>query len=166
MKLRLAILLSLAACSQGTPLTEREQRREAEKHAAATKRRELDEVAGVYQGQLTSPTGVNQFVILNLEVKELPDATREGVDPVLVPKIVGHLRFQFGPADSKEYLDAPVSESEYAPSSRTIHLVVNHAQFDRMILQMQLSPEGRSLSGTWNAETVGLKGDLSVERAP
>lgn len=166
MKKRLAILFSLAACSQGSQLTEREQRREAEKYAAATKRRELDEVAGVYQGQLTSPTGVNQFVILNLEVKDLPDATREGVDPVLVPKIVGHLRFRFGGADSKEYIDAPVIESDYAPSTRTVHLVVNHAQFDRMILQMQLSPEGRILNGTWNAETVGLKGDLNVERTP
>lgn len=157
-------LLSLGACSQGK-ISDRDVKRQQQQDQANLKRQELSTVAGAYKGQLRNPAdSVNQSILLNLQVKDIPDSTGEGVDPVMVPKIVGNLRLYFGEEDGHEYWDAPIIESEYKPAQNLISLVVRHDQFDRMILQLNVTDDGKTLSGSWSANASGKSGTVSVTK--
>lgn len=156
-------LFALAACTQGK-ISERELRRQQQTDQANLKRQELESVAGAYRGTLKNDSGYNQTVLLNLDVKDLPKETEDSVDPILVPKLVGGLRFQFGGDDSREYVDAGIDDSDYSPSRKTIVLVVKHQQFDRMILRLEVIGD-HTLEGTWTAATVNASGSAHFERS-
>ena len=157
-------LLSLGACSQGK-ISDRDVKRQQQQDQVNLKRQELTTVAGLYRGELRNPAdGVNQSVLLNLQVKDIPESSGEGVDPVIVPKIVGNLRLYYGAEDGHEYWDAAIIESEYKPAQNLISLVVQHAQFDRMILQLEVADEGKTLRGSWSANSVGRTGTISLTK--
>ena len=97
-------------------------------------------------------------------MKDIPESSGEGVDPVLVPKIVGNLRIYPGAAGGNEFWDAAIVESEYKPSQNLISLVVHQDQFGRMILQLDVKDDGKTLSGTWSANAGGKTGTVSVTK--
>lgn len=160
----LLAVISLGACSQGK-ISERDMKRQQQQDQANLKRQELTTVAGKYIGQLRNPAdNVDMDVLLDLEVKDLPESTTEGVDPVLVPKIVGTLRIYAGAAGGTEFWDAAIVESEYKPAQNLISLVVQQDQFGRMILQLDVKDEGKVLSGTWAANASGKTGTVYVTK--
>ena len=126
---------------------------------------ELATVVGTYSGELKNPAdGVNLNVLLNLEVKNIPESSGEGVDPVFVPKIAGTLRIYVGAASANEFLESPIVESEYKPTQNLISLVVQQEQVGRMILQLEVKDEGKTLSGLWSACDVGKIGTVHVTK--
>lgn len=160
----LFMLASLGACSQ-SQISERDMKRQQQQDQANLKRQELSSVAGAYSGQLKNPgDAVNLSVLLNLEVKDIPESSGEGVDPVLVPKIVGNLRIYAGVAGGNEFWDAPIVESEYKPAQNLISLVVQQEQFGRMIVQLDVRDDGKILNGAWSANAGGKSGTLYVAK--
>lgn len=157
----LGILIFLGACSQGK-ISERDIKRQQQQDQVSLKKQELESVSGTYSGLLKNEAGTDRDVILKLEVKDVASQPAGGVDPVVVPKLVGFLRFQFGGSDSKEYIDAPLSETEFNLSQSTVYAVATHPQFDRMILRLEF--EEPKLVGTWSASAVGASGTLDLSR--
>jgi hypothetical protein len=163
-RLLLFLIVSLGACSQGK-ISERDMKRQQQQDQANLKRQELSTVAGAYGGELKNQAdNVNMNVLLNLEVKDIPDSSVEGVDPVLIPKIVGNLRIYAGAAGGTEFWDAAIVESEYKPAQNLVSLVVQQEQFGRMILQLDIQDEGKALDGTWSANAGGKTGTVRVTK--
>lgn len=152
--------LSLMACSQQKP-SDRDLARQQEINLAEVKRAELAQVEGRYVGTLLGSAGYEQPVVLNLEVRDVPeDNPGEGVDPILIPKLVGYLRFLYGNEDLGEYSDAPIRSAEYYAAQRKLNIVVVHSQFQELILN--LTAQHNSASGSWGAASVGASGTVQL----
>ncbi len=155
-----AVLL-LGACT-GKKLSDRDQKLQQQKSQGEAKKQELAVVGGQYHGQLKSDAGLEQAILLNLEIKEVPESQEGSVDPVLVPKIVGYLRFLYGGVNTDEYVDCIIKQADYRGQSQDLYLVVNHAQFG------DLNIEGKRnenvLQGRWKAAQVGASGTIQVNK--
>lgn len=152
----LLVTATLGACSQQKP-SDRDIARQQEISLAEVKRAELAQVEGRYQGMLLGDSGFEQPVILSLQVRDIPeDNPGEGVDPILIPKLVGYLRFLYGNEDLGEYSDAPIKSAEYYSNQKKLNIVVNHSQFGDLILN--LSVQNEDASGSWGAGSVGASG--------
>jgi len=155
----LLISLALGACSQGK-ISERDIKRQQQQDQVSLKKQELESVSGTYSGLFKNEAGPDRDVILKLEVKEVA-SPGSGVDPVMTPTLVGFLRFQFGPRDSKEYKDAPLTETEFNLTQSTVYAVATHPDFDRMILKLDFKDP--MLTGTWSASAMGSAGSGELE---
>lgn len=154
-------LVTLGACSQQKP-SDRDIARQQEISLAEVKRAELAQVEGHYQGMLYGDSGFEQSVVLSLQVRDIPqDNTGEGVDPILIPKLVGYLRFLYGNEDLGEYSDAPIKSAEYYSNQKKLNIVVNHSQFGDLILN--LSVQDDKANGSWGAGSVGASGTAQFD---
>jgi len=81
---------------------------------------------------------------------------------VLVPKLIGYLRFLYGSEEVGEYSDAPVGSAEYFAAPGRLNLVVVHSQFQDLVLNV--SVQGADLVGVWSAASVGASGTLRLSR--
>ena len=154
------LVLSSVSCSQ-KKLSEQELRRQQELLTADKIRADLQLVSGVYEGYITASSGLNQFVRLNLDVRDVPISTDTSPDPVLTPKLVGNLRFVYN-EETKEYIDAPIKAAEFFRTRSTLNIVVSHSQFGDLTINYVV--RDLELTGNWNAPTVGVSGTSLVRR--
>jgi hypothetical protein len=80
------------------------------------------------------------------------------VDPVLVPRLIGTLRFLLG--QEHEYIDAPITSSDFNATNSILSLVAKHEQFGDLVMQLAL--RDRTLSGDWNAPSLGANGTIDL----
>ncbi len=149
------------ACSQNQ-MSERDLKRQQRLSTLEVKRQELTRVSGRYLGVLTKQDEYSQNVRLNLEVKDVPEVIEGEIDPVLVPKLIGTLRFLLGEDGGHEYIDAPISSSDFNAQDSGLYLVAKHDQFGDLIMQLRL--DDPTLSGTWNAPSLGVSGVLDLRK--
>lgn len=147
-------------CSQ-MKLSERDKFLQEQQQGADLKRGELSTVAGEYKGELLGSDGTTHQVRLILQVKDVTE-TKGGADPILIPKLLGSLRFILGNEDLGEVIDCAIKSSEYIRSSGLISVVVSHAQFGE--LAMSGTANSKFLRGTWNASSVSRNGTFNLER--
>ena len=152
--------LIFSACTQ-KKLSERDQKLQERQQAIDVKKNELGPLAGTYYGQLTGENSYNQNIKVVLEVKDVPQSDGQA-DPILIPKLVGNLRFLYGSEDSNEYIDCVIKSAEYNKSTHQISLVIVHQQFNEMLLSGIVS--SNKISGSWNAASVGVRGDFQVDK--
>ncbi len=158
-----ASLLVFSACSQ-QKLNERDVKRNQEVAAADALRAEYQAVAGTYDGALVGSNDYLQAVVLRIAVQDVPVEAEGQTDPVLTPKLIGTLRFLIGNEEAGEFTDGAIESSEYIFSRRQLNLVVNHSQFNKMILNLTLNDS--VLSGSWSASSVGVSGTTALQRRP
>ncbi len=167
MKSKFSILILssilLAACSQ-KKLNERDIKRNQEVATAEAQRTEYQAVAGVYDGKLLGSDDYQQEIVLRLAVQDVPVDEEGQADPVLTPKLTGTLRFLIGSEDSGEYTDAAIESAEYIATRKQLNLVLNHAQFNKMVMNLTLNTT--VLSGNWGASTVGASGTVEITKRP
>lgn len=160
--LALAVLASIMMPACGTKkLSERDQALQKQQQGVDLKRSELTKIAGQYLGELSSLDGTSHRVRLNLEVKDVPEAAN-GTDPVLIPKLLGSLRFILGDEDMGENIDAPIQSSEFLKAKNQLSIVAKHAQFGDLV--MSATADGSVVDGTWNAASVSRSGNIRVIR--
>ena len=167
MTIRTLLLSSIAifsavntSCSQ-MKLSERDKFLQEQQQGADLKRGELMTVAGEYLGELRGSDGTLHNVRLILQVKDVTEA-RSGADPILVPRLLGSLRFILGNEDLGEVIDCAIRSSEYIRANNLISIVVTHAQFGE--LAMSGAADAASLTGTWNASSVSRSGNFNLKR--
>lgn len=158
-----ALLLFGVGCSQ-QKLNERDVKRNQEVATAEALRAEYQQVAGVYDGELLGTDDYQQDVVLRIAVQDVPVDAEGQTDPVLTPKLTGSLRFLIGSEEAGEYTDAAIESAEYISSRKQLNLVVNHSQFNKMILNLTLNEP--TLSGNWSAASVGVSGTTALQRRP
>lgn len=148
------------------PLSARDKKLEQQLSAIEIKRKELQAVAGSYVGALgknkNNRDDNNQKVELSLEVKDVPDPNDPSVDPILIPKLIGSLRFVLGNIENGEYIDCPIISSEYTANNNKLYAIVKHKQFEELTLNMIHS--NQSLTGDWDAPSVGESGSITLKR--
>ncbi len=155
-----ATLAMLPGC--GTKkLSERDQALQKQQQGVDLKRSELMQIAGQYLGDIKSTDGTVHRVRLMLEVKDVPEA-REGTDPMLIPRLLGSLRFILGDEGMGENIDAPIQSSEFIKAKDQLSLVAKHNQFGELVVSA-IAKDG-VVSGTWNAAAVSRSGEIRVER--
>ncbi len=154
------ILAVLCACTQ-KKLSDRDRELQDRQQDIDIKKSELSPLAGVYYGTLTAAESFSQDVKLVLEVKDLPEGQGQ-TDPVLVPKLVGSLRFLYSSEEDGEYIDAPIRTAEFVKASQQLSLVVTHDQFKEMTLTG--AADGLQVVGTWSAATMGVSGQIQVSK--
>jgi len=162
------IILStwLVGCGQ-TNLSDRDSKREQLKSSAEVKRRELKLVAGEYRGRLTQTSGVEQMVVLKLEIKDIPTAVEGQVDPVPTPVLTGFMRFYFGLNESaSEFIGFGVQKADFDPINGKLDLVVENSDYKQVILSLEKS--GAALNGNWTAPGLSTSGSaqLNTNTAP
>lgn len=148
------------ACSQ-KKLSERDRDLQDRQRSIDLKKAELAPLSGEYWGELSESNGYKQNVKLFLEVREVPEGDGK-TDVVLVPKLLGTLRFYFGVDDSSERIDCPIASSEFIKAKSQLALLVTHAQFKEMVLTGTV--DGARFYGFWNAASVGASGTIDVLR--
>lgn len=156
----LAVMFLNVSCSQ-KKLSDQELRRQQELLTADKIRADLEQVAGVYEGNIESSTGLDQPVRLNLNVRDVPVIVEGSPDPVLTPKLVGNLRFVYN-EEANEYIDAPIKAAEYFRTRATLNIVVSHSQFGDLTINYIV--RDLELTGNWNAPAVGVSGVSTVRR--
>jgi hypothetical protein len=160
--LLLSVIATLSFQSCGAKrLSERDQKRQKQQQGVDLKRAELQSIAGSYLGNFLSTDGVGHRVRLILEVKDLPENSGSA-DPILVPKLVGSLRFILGREDLGETIDAPIQTSEYIAIKKQLSLVIRHAQFGELV--MSSTVVNNRVSGTWNAASVSRSGSIDANK--
>jgi hypothetical protein len=161
MKIKLCALFLcfgfVAGCSQNK-LSDRDVKRQQRIATLEIKRQELSRVAGRYPGTLTKRDDYTQDVRLTLEIKDVPEVQEGEVDPVLVPRLIGTLRFLLG--QEHEYIDAPITSSDFNATNSILSLVAKHEQFGDLVMQLTL--RDRTLSGDWNAPSLGANGTIDL----
>ena len=150
--------LSLGACSS-KKLSDRDKFLQDQQQGADLKRGELSTVAGEYVGELKGTDGTVHNVKLFLQVKDVSE-TKGDADPVLIPKLLGSLRFILGDESNGEHIDCAIKSSEYIKASGKISIVVSHAQFGELVISG--TANGRDVSGSWNASSVSRGGQINV----
>ena len=156
----LACMIALSGCNQ-KQLSERDKSLQDRQQQRDLKKAELTPIAGTYAGELSGPNGYKQNVMLMLEVRDVAEGN-DSTDTVLVPKLLGNLRFYFGRADVAEFIDAPIRSSEYVKASKQITMVVEHAQFREMSITGLA--DGQSVEGQWSAPSLGAGGGVKTRR--
>lgn len=154
------IVVPVIGCSQ-KKLSDRDRQLQDQQQANDLKKVELAPIAGEYTGELTGTNGYRQTIRLSLEVRDVPENDGKP-DAILVPKLLGTLRFYFGEIDSTEFIDAPVKSSEYIKARDQLSLVLEHAQFKEMVITG--TADGASINGSWNAASLGVSGAIRVQR--
>lgn len=151
------------ACSRST-MSERDIRREQKVAAAEVKRQELQFIAGTYRGKFLQANGIEQNVVLKIEIKDIPASSEGSVDPVMTPTLTGYLRFNFGSgsATDTEYIGFAVQKADFYPGQNKLDLVVTNADYKDILITAYLN-EPR-LTGTWTAPTAAVSGDLNLSR--
>ena len=149
-----------SACSSNK-LSERDKFLQDQQQGIDVKKGELSSVAGEYVGTLTSSDGSIHNVKLILQVKDVPEAKGDA-DPVLIPKLLGSLRFIIGNEALGENIDCAIKSSEYVKARNQISLVVFHAQFNELVISA--TANGSQITGTWNATSVSRNGQIQVSR--
>ncbi len=155
------LVAGLSACGQGG-ISERDLKRQQQQSASNAKREELKRVEGVYRGTLVGNSDYRQTVILTLRVEDVPEEQEGSVDPILVPKLVGFLRFYFGAEDSHEYMDAGITSADFNVARRQVVLVIAHDHFKELLMRLD-HVEG-SLIGNWVASSVGAQGSAELRK--
>ena len=148
------------ACSQNK-LSDRDRELQDRQRSIDLKKGELMPLAGEYWGELTGANGYRQNVKLFLEVREVPEGDGK-TDVILVPKLLGTLRFYFGEDDPNERIDCAIKSSEYIKASQRLALVIENPQFKEMVVTADA--DGKQVSGSWNAVSVGNSGSLELTR--
>ncbi len=156
----LPLILSTIGCSQ-KKLSERDRQLQDQQQANDLKKAELSPIAGEYIGELTGANDYRQTIRLSLEVRDVPESDGKP-DAILIPKLLGTLRFYFGELDSPEFIDAPVRSSEYIKARDQLSLVLEHVQFKEMVITG--IADGTSITGSWNAASLGVSGAIRVQR--
>lgn len=158
----LAALLcfTFSSCSQ-KKLSERDRKLQERQQSIDVKKNELAPLVGTYYGQLKGADDYKQNIKLVLEVKDVPESDGQA-DPILIPKLVGNLRFVYGLQDSDEYIDSAIKSAEYNASTRQLTLVVTHQQFNEMHLSGVVNSS--LISGNWSASSLGVRGDFQVNK--
>jgi len=163
MTLRLVILglaLIFAGCSK-EPLSERDAKLNQYKNAAETKRKELREIAGYYEGTLTQTSGTNR-VALQLEIKDIPSFVEGAVDPVLVPTLTGFLKWFAG--SESEFVVFALTKAEFTLRDRKLDFVATNEIY-KDILVTGVSQSDK-LTGTWSLPAFSGSGTLDFTRLP
>lgn len=159
MALGLFLVLSCAKSS----LSDRDAKREQIRSSAETKRKELQAVAGEYNGILTQSSGVDQNTTLLLEIKDIPTQVEGQVDPVLIPTLKGYLRFNLGSGGGgAEYIGFSIDKADFDPKRNKLDLVVSNPDYKDMVLTCTLA--GSKLDGTWTAPSNATSGDIHLDR--
>ena len=157
----LALLcLGLGACSKKSR-SSRDARREQIRTNAESKRRELQPLVGVYRGILSDSQNNRRDVSLNLDVKDVPEGEEGEIDAVLVPKISGYLRMNFG-AEGKHFVSFGIDEAAFDQSTGLINLKMKNEKYQEIVVD--LSMESDQLNGTWNAPHLANSGEISLFR--
>lgn len=156
----LVLIVVLAGCSQ-KKLSDRDRELQERQQAIDVKKAELDPIAGVYEGRMTGDNEYLQDINLTLEVRNVPENDKKA-DPVLIPKLLGTLRFFFGSPQTGEHLDAPVASSEFVKQKGLLTIVVKNAQFNEMVIAVQA--DGITLNGSWSAPSLGVSGKIEARR--
>lgn len=146
------------ACSQ-TKLSDRDRELQDRQRSIDLKKGEMTPIAGEYWGELTGADGYQQNVKLFLEVREVPEGDGK-TDAILVPKLLGTLRFYFGEDDPNERIDCVIKSSEYIKASERLALVIENPQFKEMVVTG--AADGTQVSGVWNAASVGSSGTIKL----
>ncbi len=158
----LALSFLALSCSKNT-LSERDAKREQLRANAETKRAELSKVAGDYRGLFSDPGGMEQYVSLRLEIKDIPAVVEGSVDPVMVPTLKGFLRYTLGPGETAEYIGFPIDKADYNPRDKKLDLVASNDQYKEVIVSALL--KDNQLSGTWTAPGSAKSGSLKLLRS-
>jgi hypothetical protein len=148
------------ACSS-KKMSERDKFLQEQQQGMDIKKGELNLVAGEYEGTLNSTDGLVHNIKLILQVKDVPE-TQQGTDPILVPRLLGSLRFVLGNEDLGETIECAIKTSEYLKARNQISIVATHAQFSELVLSGVV--DGNQITGTWNAASVGRAGSFKVSR--
>jgi hypothetical protein len=147
-------------CSQNK-LSDRDRNLQDRQRSIDLKKSELMPLTGEYWGELTGANGYRQNIKLFLEVREVPEGDGK-TDVVLVPKLLGTLRFYFGEDDPNERIDCAIRSSEYIKASERLALVIENPQFKEMVVTG--SADGTRFSGSWNAVSVGNSGSIELTK--
>lgn len=167
LKRSLALLLSVGlllgtSCARNS-LSERDAKREQLKSSAETKRKELQIVAGEYNGLFTPNSGAEQNTTLVLEIKDIPTPVEGQVDPVPIPTLKGFLRFNLGSGgNGSEFISFSVDKADFDPKRNRLDLVISNPDMKEMIIACTLS--GSKLEGSWTAPSNSSSGTISLDR--
>ena len=129
----------------------RDTRRDQIRADAATKRLELTPIAGAYRGYLSQENGQLQDVSLLLTTKDVSEGEEGEIDPVLVPRLAGYLRFNYS-SDGVVYVGFRVLEADFDGETAHLTLKVNNERYKDLVLDLAL--DGSRLSGRWAATTT------------
>lgn len=162
-KLFIIVLVPLVLAGCEEQMSERDLKMQQQLNQNDIKRKELLQVAGIYNGAFDAQTRDEQTIRLTMEVKDLPNPNDTSVDPVLYPTLVGHLRIIVGDEDAGEYYDCPIKKSEFVVSSKRLQLTVTNPQFNEMNLGLSQIASS-DLDGSWNAPTVGRSGSARLAK--
>lgn len=154
-------LIALTGCEE--QLSERDVKMQQQLNQNDIKRKELLQVAGVYGGAFNAQSRNPQQIRLKMEVKDLPNPNDTSVDPILYPTLVGHLRMIIGEEEAGEYIDCPITKSEFVATAKRLHLVVTNEQFKEMDLMLS-QVNSAKLEGNWTAPAVGQSGDATLAK--
>jgi hypothetical protein len=157
-------LMLLACTLQGCAtkkLSERDQALQKQAQGVDLKRSELTKIAGQYLGEFVSDDGIAHRVRLILEVRDVPEGGGT-TDPVVVPKLLGSLRFILGNEEMGENIDAPIQSSEFIKARNQLSLVIKHVQFGELVVSGTVSEA--LIVGSWNASSVSRSGRIQVEK--
>lgn len=153
--LGLIFLLALPQCSKNS-LSERDSRREQLTSSSDIKRRELQQVAGEYEGVLKSST-IEQKVTLTLDIKDVPVPVEGQVDPVPTPTLSGYLKFYLG----SDIIGFGIQKADYQTSGR-LDLIVENVQYKE--IKLNLTKQENTLEGTWVAPSLSEKGTTKFSK--
>jgi len=157
-----ALYFGLTACTQ-KKLSERDRKLQDQQQKVDLKKSELEPLTGVYMGKLLGDNDHQQNIKLTLDIREIPETAGE-TDPVLIPRLVGSIRFLYGSEEDNEYIDAGIKSAEFIKLTQQLSLVVAHHQFNEMVLSGKA--DGSQIIGQWNAATLGVQGTFTVNKLP
>lgn len=150
------VIALLGGCSKSS-LSERDLKLEKLKAAAETKRRELQIVAGNYEGLLVQSSGLEQGVSLRLDIKDIPEVVPGEVDPIMTPILSGYLRFNIGVG-----IPFGIEKADFDPKRNKLDVVASDSEYKDILLSMVLA--SNQLDGTWTAPSSGSSGTISLMR--
>lgn len=154
------VALFSSACSMES-ISDQERDRNRELSEAEVLRREYQEVAGRYEGELLGQNNYRQDVDLFMSIQDVPVYEEGSADPVITPKLTGYLRFVYSDV---EYIDATIQSAEYFSTNKRLNLLVNHPQTGEMTMNLTLVDNDSSLTGVWVASTAGNSGTTTLYR--
>jgi hypothetical protein len=129
---------------------------------AETKKNELSQISGDYSGSMLSLNETPRNIVLHLTVTEEPYSQNGEIDPIMMPKLSGFLKFPVGTSNASEYYSFKIVRGDFDPKRQNLDLVVEHAEFGEMKLTMSLTPVG--FTGSWQANSLSLVGTITLSR--
>lgn len=156
-------LLAGSACSPKT-MSQRDLQKQKDAGAAETKKTELEGVAGKYIGELRGDDDYQQRIRLTLEVRSVPVQQEGSVDPIMVPKLLGGVRFILGSEEAQEFIDLTIKEGEFVKPTDHIELLMSHDEVGDLFMSVDRKKDGKQLTGTWRAPKQGLEGTIVLDK--